>query len=77
MRRRNVIAPRTLFVEEPVVEAADSLSSRPAMETRMAKRARQSHTGSVAGPSLSIPGDNLQYSKIHNLEERLDRMNQP
>ena len=40
VRRRNVIAPRTLFVEEPVVGAAEPPSSGLAMEPRMAKRAR-------------------------------------
>ena len=42
----------------------------------MAKRARQSRVGSVAGASLSTLGDDLQSSRIHNLEERLDTMNQ-
>ena len=76
VQKRNVIAPRTLFVEEPVVEAVDPPSSGLAMETRMAKRAKQSCADFVAGASLLTPGDDFQSSKIHNLEERLDRMNQ-
>ena len=40
MWRRNVIASRTLFVEEPIIKAADPPSLRPTVETRMAKRAR-------------------------------------
>ena len=76
MQRRNVIAPRTLFVEEPVVEAAEPPSYGPAMESRMEKRARQSRVGSVARPSSSSAGDDLQSSMIHHLEERLDKMNQ-
>ena len=76
VRRRNVIAPRTLFVEEPVVEAAEPPPSGPAVETRLAKRARQSRTGSIAAPSFSSAGEDLQSSRIHHLEERLDKMNQ-
>ena len=76
VRRRNVIAPRTLFVEEPVVEAAEPPPSGPAVETRQAKRVRQSRTGSVAAPSSSSAGKDLQSSRIHHLEERLDKMNQ-
>ena len=37
--RRNVIAPRTLFVEEPIVKVAEPPPSGPAVETRQAKRA--------------------------------------
>ena len=76
IRRRNVIAPRTLFVEEPIVGAAEPPSSGPTMEARMAKRARQSHARSVARPSSSSANDDLQSSRIHHLEERLDKMNQ-
>ena len=76
VRRRNVIAPRTLFVEEPIVEAVDPSSSGPTVETRMAKRARQTHAGSVAGASSSTSTDNFHSYRIHNLEERLDKMNQ-
>ena len=32
-RRRNIIAPRTLFVEEPVVKAVDPPSSGSVVET--------------------------------------------
>ena len=76
VRRRNFIAPRILFVEERVIDAVDPPSSGPAMETRIAKRARQSRAGSVAGPSLSTVDDDLQSSRIHHLEERLDKMKQ-
>ena len=76
VRRRNVIAPTTLFVDEPVVEAAEPPSSGPAVETRMAKKARQSRVGSVAAPSSSSASEDLQSSRIHHLEERLDKMNQ-
>ena len=76
VRRRNIIAPRTLFVEDRIVDAVDPPSSRPAVETRLAKRARQSRTGSVAGPSSSTADDDLQSSRIHHLEEQLDKMNQ-
>ena len=76
VRRRNVIAPRTLFVEERVVDAVDPPSFGPAIETRMAKRAQQSRAGFVAGPSSSTANDNVQASRIHHLEERLDKMNQ-
>ena len=76
VRRRNVIAPRTLFVEEPIVEAVEPPSFGPAVETRMAKRARQSRVGSAAAPSSSSAGEDLQSSRIHHLEERLDKMNQ-
>ena len=71
--RKNVIAPRTLFVEEPIVEATKLPSSGPAVETRMAKRARQSRAGSVAGPSSPTIGDYLQSFRIHHLEERMKK----
>ena len=76
VRRGNVIAPRTLFVEEPVVEATEPPPSGPAVEMRLAKRARQSRVGSVAAPSSSSAGEDLQSSRIHHLEDRLDKMNQ-
>ena len=76
VQRRNVITPRILFVEEPVVEAFEPPSFGPAVETRMAKRVRQSRVGSMAVPSLSSAGEDLQSSRIHHLEERLDKMNQ-
>ena len=76
VRRRNVIAPRTLFVEERVVDLVDPPSSSPAMETRLAKRAQQSRARSMPGPSSSTADDDIQTSRIHHLEERLDKMNQ-
>ena len=76
VRRRNVIAPTTLFVEEPVVEAVEPPSSGLAMETRLAKKARQSRAFSIAAPSSSSASEDLQSSRIHHLEERLDKMNQ-
>ena len=76
VQRRNIIAPRTLFVEEPVVKAVEPPSSGPTMETRMVKRARQSRAASVVGPSSPSVGEDLQSSRIHHLEERLDKMNQ-
>ena len=69
VRRRNVIAPRTLFIEERVVDAVDPPSSEPAVEMRMAKKARQSCAGSVARPSSSTADDDVQTSRIHHLEE--------
>ena len=59
-----------------MVNAADPPPSGPAMETRLAKRARQSRTGSKAGPSSSTADDDVQASRIQHLEERLDKMNQ-
>ena len=75
VRRRNVIAPRTLFVEEAVVEAAKPPPSGPAVETRLAKKARQSRAGSIPVPSSSSSGEDMQSSRIQHLEERLDKMN--
>ena len=63
-------------MEEPVVEAAEPPPSGPTVETRLAKKARQSRAGSVAAPSSSSAGEDLQSSRIHHLEERLDKMNQ-
>ena len=62
-------------MEEPVVEAGEPPPSGPTVETRLAKKARQSRAGSVAAPSSSSAGENLQSSRIHHLEERLDKMN--
>ena len=76
VRRRNVIAPRTLFVEEPVIEAAEPPPSGLAVETRLAQKARQSRASSVVAPSSSSTDEDLQSSRIHHLEERLDKMNQ-
>ena len=75
VRRRNIIAPRTLFVEEPIVEAVEPPPSKPAVETRLAKKARQSRACSVVAPFSSSAGKDLQSSRIHHLEERLDKMN--
>ena len=75
VRRRNVIAPRTFFVEEPVIEVTEPPPSGPAVETRLAKRARQSRAASIAAPSSSSAGEDLQSSRIHHLEERSDKMN--
>ena len=76
VRRRNVIAPRTLFVEDAAVEAVEPPPSGAAVETRLAKKARQSRAGSVPAPSSSSVGEDMQSSMIHHLEERLDKMNQ-
>ena len=63
-------------MEEPVVEVTEPLPFGRAVETRLAKRARQSRAAFVAAPSSSSAGEDLQSSKIHHLEERLDKMNQ-
>ena len=63
-------------MEEAVVEAVKPPPSGPAVETRLAKKARQSRVGSVPAPSSSSAGEDMQSSKIHHLEERLDKMNQ-
>ena len=76
VRRRNIIAPRTLFVEEAIIEAAEPPPSGPAVETRLAKKARQSRAGFVPAPSSSSAGEDMQSSRIHHLEGRLDKMNQ-
>ena len=59
VRRRNVIAPRTLFVEEAVVEAAEPPPSGPTVETKLAKKARQSRAGSILVPSSSSAGEDM------------------
>ena len=46
-------------MEEPVVEAAEPPSSGPAVETRLAKRAKQSRACSIAAPSSSSAGEDL------------------
>ena len=63
-------------MEEAVVEAAEPPPSGPAVETRLTKKARQSRAGSVPAPSSSFAGEDMQSSRIHHLEERLDKMNQ-
>ena len=64
VRRRNVIAPRTLFVEEPVVKITEPPPSGLVVETRLAKRTRQSRAASLAAPSSLSAGEDLQSSKI-------------
>ena len=62
-------------MEEPVVKAVEPPPSGPAVEMRQAKRARQSCAGSIVAPSSSSASEDLQSSRIHHLEERLDKMN--
>ena len=54
---KNVMTPKSLFIEEPVIERAEIPSSRPAVETKMAKKARKSCDGFVGEVSFSAASE--------------------
>ena len=74
MQRRNAIAPKYLFIDKLVIERANPPALGPTVETRKAKKARESRFGSAAGASSSAATDNSLSSRMQSLEERLDRL---
>ena len=63
-----MITPRSFFIDEHVIKRVDSFSLRPTVETRKAKKARESCVGSVVGASSSATTKDSQSSKMQNLE---------
>ena len=74
VRKRNVITPRSLFIDDPVVQRVDPTSPRSPMETRRAKKARQSCAGFVVGASSSATTKDSQSLRMQSLEQRLDKL---
>ena len=74
IRRRNVMTPRTLFDEDASVERPQPATSRPTVETRQAKRQKQSRPSSApVVSSLQEPEDSVS-AHLHSLEERFQKM---
>ena len=70
IRRRNVMTPRTLFDDDPSVERPQPTTSCLTVETRQAKRQKQSRPSSAPVVSSSHdPEDNVS-AHLHSLEER-------
>ena len=72
--RKTVITPRTLFGDNAMVERAELLPPGPTVETRQAKRAKQSRPPPSAEPSSSVVADDNVSAELLALEERVQRM---
>ena len=74
LRKRNVMTPQTVFSDDVVVERVELLPPGPTVETRQAKRAKQSHpTSGMEASSLFVADDNVS-AKLLALEERVQIM---
>ena len=74
LRKRNVMTPWTLFNDDAVVERAKLPPPSPTIETRQAKRAKQTRPTSGTEASSSLVADNSVSEKLLALEERVQRM---
>ena len=72
--RRTVMTPRTLFGNDAMVERAELPPPGPTVETRQAKRAKQTRPPPGTEPSSSVVADNNVFAKLLVLEERVQRM---
>ena len=68
------MTPRTLFSDDAMVERAELLPPGPTVETRQAKRAKQTCPPPRAEPSSSVVADDSISAKLLALEERVQRM---
>ena len=73
LRRRTVMTPRTLFGDDAMEERAELPPFGPTMETRQAKRAKQTRPPLGAEPSSSVVADDNVSAKLLALEERVQR----
>ena len=64
MRRRSVMIPRSLFLEDPIIEGAEPTYAGPTMETRQAKKARQSRAVSTADASSSLGANDNESNRL-------------
>ena len=62
--RRKVIAPRSLFVKNPIIKKANPPSFEPSIDKRMAKTARQSFASSTTGVLSSVAGEDIYFTRI-------------
>ena len=74
IRQRNVMTPRTLFDEDASVERPQPATSRPTVETRQAKRQKQSRPSSAPVVSSSQEPKDSVSAQLHSLEERFQKM---
>ena len=72
--RRNVMTSRTLFGDDAVVERIELPPFDPAVETRKAKRAKQTCLVSGTEASSSMVANDTISAKLLALEERVQRM---
>ena len=70
IRRRNVMTPRTLFDDDASVERPQPATSHPTVETRQAKRQKQSRPSSAPVVSSSHNPEDSISTHLHSLEER-------
>ena len=74
LRKRTVKTPRTLFGDDAMVERVELPPPGPIVETRQAKRAKQTSPPPSAEPSSSVVADDNVSAKLLALEERVQRM---
>ena len=74
IRQRNVMMPRTLFDEDASMERPQLATSRLTVETRQAKRQKQSRPSfALVVSSSQDPKDSVSAHR-HSLEERFQKM---
>ena len=74
IRQRNVMTPRMLFDEDALVERPQPATSRPTVETRQAKRQKQSCPSFAPVVSSSQDPEDSVSVHLHSLEERFQKM---
>ena len=63
-----MITPRSLFIDEPLIERADLPPSRPIIEIRVEKKARQSCDGFDAGASSLAVVEDIHLARMQIVE---------
>ena len=74
IRPRNVMTPRGLFDDDASVGRPQPATARPTVETRQAKKQKQSHPSSAPVVSSSHAPKDSVSTYLHSLEERLQKM---
>ena len=74
LHRRTVMTLQTLFGDDAMVERAELPPPSPTVETRQAKRAKQTCPPPSTEPSSSVVADDNVSAKLLALEERVQRM---
>ena len=74
IRWRNVMTPRTLFDDDASVERPQLVTACPIVETRQAKRQKQSRPSSAPVVCSSHAPEDSVSAHLHSLEERLQKM---
>ena len=74
LRKRTIMTPRTLFGDDAMVERAELPPPGPTVETRQAKRAKQTCPQPGVVPSSLVVADDSVSPNLLALEERVQRM---